>query len=153
MAVFTKLTAIVISAFVLCASTPSARADAVFVTLDGSDKSVKPSDYGYKIDMFTVNRHVIIQIVLTEDATKQFGHGDLALTKDGEAVVETTLGLDDGGAKRGLLKITLDPQAIDGGELTIWSGPINEKPSFPNFGGFRLSIKTLLAHAKEAGGR
>jgi hypothetical protein len=153
MTVFTKLTAVVISAFVLCAVTPSAMADAFLVPLDGSDKTVKPSDFGYKIDMFTVNRRVIIQMVLTEDAAKSFGGGRLALTKDGEAVVETTLGLDDGGAKKGLLKITLDPRAIDGGELVIWSGEIKGQPLLVNFGGFRLSIKTLLAQAKEAEGK
>jgi hypothetical protein len=153
MAGFMKLAAAIASVFGLCAVPPSALADAVLVPLDGSDKTVKPSDFGYRIDTFTVNRHVIIQIVLTEDAAKSFGGGRLALTKDGEAVVETTLGLDEGGAKKGLLKIALDPRAIDGGELVIWSGEIKGQPLLVNFGGFRLSIKTLLAQAKEAGGK
>ena len=111
------------------------------------------SDFGYQIDTFTVNRRVIIQIILTEDAAKSFGSGRLKLTKAGETVVETTLGLDDGGARRGLLKITLDPRAIDGGELVIFSGEIKGQPALTDFGGFRLSIQTLLRGGEEGGGQ
>jgi hypothetical protein len=150
MARFANVVAFVTSVLVLSAVIPIARADAVLIPLDGSDKAVKPSDFGYKIVTFTANRRVIIQIVLTEDAAKSFGSGQLTLTKAGETVVETTLGLDSAGAKKGLLKVTLDPQAIDGGELVIWSGFIQGQPPLKNFGGFRLSIKTLLANAKGA---
>jgi hypothetical protein len=39
---------------------------------------------------------------------------------------------------------------IDGGELILWSADIKGQPGVINFGGFRLSIPTLLAQAKEA---
>jgi hypothetical protein len=151
MAHLAKLAGIVATVFVLHAVTPRVRADAVLIPLDGSGKTIKPSDFGYQIDTFAVNRRVIIQIVLTEDAAKSFGSGRLTLTKAGETVVETTLGLDSAGAKKGLLKVTLDPQVIDGGELVIFSGEIKGQPVLGNFGGFRLSIEALLAQAKKAG--
>jgi hypothetical protein len=139
------------SILVLCALAPRALADAVLIPLDGSDKTVKPSDFGYKINTRTVNRQVIIQILLSEDAAKSFGFGRLRLTKGKKAVVETTLGLDrhaDG--KKGVLTLKLDPEVIDGGELILWSADIKGQPVVINFGGFRLSIQTLLAQAKEA---
>jgi hypothetical protein len=153
MARFAKLPVVVASVLALGALAQNAWADAFLVPLDGSDKTLKPSDFGYKIDTFTVNRRVVIQIVLTEDAARSFGSGQLKLTNAGETVVETTLGLDSAGAKKGLLKVTLDPKAVDGGELVIWSRPIEGQPPLKNFGGFRLSIKMLLAQAKEAEGK
>jgi hypothetical protein len=150
MARWAKLAAVVASVFVLCVQPPCARAEHVFIPLDGSDKAVKPSDFGYKIDTFTVNRQVIIQIVLTGDAAESFGHAWLTLTKTGETVVETTLGMWSHWPNRGLLKMTIDPRAIDGGELLIWSSEIKGKPLVKNVGGFRLSIKRLLTQAKEA---
>jgi hypothetical protein len=145
----TKLLVIAASAFVLGALAPGAMADAFFVPLDGSDGSVRPADFGYAIDVSRGNRRVVIRIVLTGDAAKSFGRGCLTLAREGVPVVETTLGLADGGAKRGLLKITLDPKVITDGELVIWSGEVEGQPSLPNFGGFRLSVKTLLDRAKE----
>jgi hypothetical protein len=150
---FAKLATVVTAVLVLCAVSRRAMADAVLVPLDGSNKTVKPSDFGYDIDVSSTNRRAIIQIVLTKEAAKSFGHGSLKLTKSDETIVETTLGLDYAGDEKGLLKITLDDRAIDGGELIIWSGLIQGQPFLRNFGGFRLSIKTLLDQAHEASGK
>ena len=135
------------------AGTPNVLADAYLVPLDGPDKTVA-SDYGYTINTSTVNRQVVIQISLTEAAFKSFGSGELTLKRGDKTVVETTCGLlrlDHG--KGGILKLTLDPQMIDGGELTIWSAAIKGAPPVKNFGGFRLSIEKLLPQTKAAEGK
>jgi hypothetical protein len=41
--------------------------------------------------------------------------------------------------------LILDPQAIDDGELVIASGAVKGQPRHKDFGGFRFSIKKLLA--------
>jgi hypothetical protein len=154
MAVFMKLAATIASVFLLCAVTSRAMADAVLIPLDGSDKSVKPADFGYQVNMSIVNRQAVIRILLSEDAAKSFGFGRLTLTKGHKAVVETTLGLDrhaDG--KKGVLTLKLDAESIDGGELILWSADIKGQPPVINFGGFRLSIQTVLAQAREAAGK
>jgi hypothetical protein len=154
MAVFIKLAATIASVFLLCVVTSRAMADAVLISLDGSDKSVKPADFGYQINTLMVNRQAVIRILLSEDAAKSFGFGRLTLTKGTKAVVETTLGLDGhADAKKGVLTLKLDPESIDGGELILWSADIKGQPPVHNFGGFRLSIQTLLAQARRAAGK
>jgi hypothetical protein len=68
-------------------------------------------------------------------------------------VVETTLGLDDGGAKKGLLKISFDPRVIDGGELVIWSGEIKGQPLLVNFGGLPALDQDAAGSGKRGSGQ
>jgi hypothetical protein len=82
-----------------------------------------------------VGRRVVIRFTLTKDVAKSFSIARLTLTKGGEAVVETTLGLDrHAGDKKGLLTLTLAPEAIDGGAMVIGSREIKGQPLFLNFG-------------------
>ena len=134
-------------ALVLGSAAP-ALADARLVVIDGSDKTVKPADFGYTIRTIVVGKKVEVYLELSAEAAKAFGHGDLHLTKGGKTVVTTKVTIEKDRAGFGVLKITLDPQAVDGGELTIWSGDIKGAPILDNFGGFRLSIATLLAEPK-----
>jgi len=94
-------------------------------------------------------KRVEIYIELTPDAAKEFGSGELTLTKGGKTVVETLVALAKDDKGKGTLKIALDREAVDGGELLIWSGHIKDAPPVKNFGGFRLSIADLLAGEDE----
>ena len=71
------------------------------------------------------------------------------MKKANKTVVEATVGLVylDGG-KKGLLKLTLDPQVIDGGVLDITSKEIEGQPLVRDFAGFRVSLERLLGQAK-----
>src|SRR5262249_13382027 len=96
MARIAKLPALLPAVLVLCAVTPGARADLHLVALDGSDKTVKPEQFGYKGDMYRSgkgNKCLTIRLVLTEEAARSFRFGQLTLTKGEQTVVETTLGL------------------------------------------------------------
>src|SRR6516165_3841891 len=87
-----KLPALLMSLLVLCAVTPSVRADLHLVALDGSDKTVKPEEYGYKVDMYRSgkgNKCLTIRLVLTEEAARSFRFGRLTLTKGEQTIVET----------------------------------------------------------------
>jgi hypothetical protein len=151
MASFMRLAAVLVSVFVLSALMPSALADANYLPLDGSNKNIKPSDFGYKIKTSTVNGQVVVEISLAAKAVKSFDSAELTLTKGSKTVVEATCGLvrlPDG--KTGIMKLTLNPQVIDGGYLTISSAPIEGVVPARNFAGFRVSIERLLAPAKAA---
>ena len=135
-------------------ATPRARADAYLVPLDGSQPDVKPADFGYQIETQIRGRHVDIYLTLSPAAAKSFGHADLSLSKAGATVLEATLGLERDPDHGGRMKLTLDPQTIDSGELIILSGHIQGEPvsatsTIRNFGGFRISIAKLLADADE----
>ena len=69
----------------------------------------------------------------------------MRLAKGGKTVVETTAGFVDTSTKGKHLMLTLDSKAIDDGELVIASEEVKGQPRFKNFGGFRFSIKKLLA--------
>jgi hypothetical protein len=145
---FMKLAATLLSVFVLSVATPSALADANYLALDASNKNINPSDFGYRIETSTVNRQVVVEISLAEKAVKSFDSAELTLTKGNKTVVEATCGLVRfPGGKAGTMKLTLDPQVIDGGYLTISSAPIEGVVPARNFAGFRLSIEELLALA------
>jgi hypothetical protein len=136
-------------ALVLGSAAP-ALADANLIVIDGSDKNVKPADFGYTVRTIVVGKKVEIYLELTANAAKAFGHGELHLTKGGQTVVEAKVTIQKDQAGTGVLKIALDPRAVDGGELEVWSGHIEGAPPVRNFGGFRLSIATLLAEPKDA---
>ena len=155
MVAFMKFAAVLISVFVLGVATPRALADGFFVPLDGSNKFVPmPSEFGYKIETSTVNGKVVIEITLNEVAVKSFDSAELILRKHTKTAVEATVGLVrlDGG-KRGLLKLTLDPQVFEGGNLDIWSAKIEGQPPIKNFAGFRLDIGRYLPEVKAAHGK
>jgi hypothetical protein len=155
MVAFMKLPAVLISVFVLGVATPGALADAFFVPLDGSNKFVpKPSEFGYKIETSTVNGQVVLEITLNEAAAKSFDSADLILRKHTKTAVEATVGLVrlDGG-KKGLLKLTVDPQVFDGGNLDISSAKIEGQPEIRNFAGFRQDIGRYLPKVKAAQGK
>lgn len=130
----------------LTVTTPAARADAYLVPLTGKDG--KPADYGYTLRTVELGKKKLVFLELTPAAAKAFGHGELNLTKGGRTVVEATVTIVKDAKGNGTLKLTIDPAAIDGGELTIWSAPIEGAPPAPNFGGFRLSVAALLAAPK-----
>ena len=162
MARFVKLVAFVASALLLGVATPSARADMHFIALDGSDTTVKPEEYGYKVDTYRSERGnacVTIRLRLTEEAAKSFRFGRLTLTKGEQTMFATTLGLDDiqKTADNGrILTVTFASDGIDGGELVIFSQEVKGQPinrGWGGVGGFRLSIKTMLAQRKAADGK
>ncbi len=128
-------------------SSSMAFADANLITLGGKDS--KPADFGYSIHRVESGKMVTITLELTPPAAKAFGGGELTLTRDGKTIVETNVALGKDNTGKGTLKFTLDPQAVDGGELLIWSGFIEGAPPIINFGGFRLSIATLLSREVE----
>jgi hypothetical protein len=134
---FMKFAGVLISVFVLGVATPGALADGVLVPLD-----VK---FGYKIETSMVNEQVIIEITLNEAAVKSFDSAVLTLKKGNKTAVETIVGLMrlDGGKKGGVLRLTLDPQVFDGGNLEISSAQIEGQPKIKNFAGFRLDIWSL----------
>ena len=68
---------------------PVASADANLITLTG--KGSKPAEYGYTIRTVESGKKVEIYLELTPDAAKEFGGGELTLTKGGKTVVETTV--------------------------------------------------------------
>jgi antitoxin component YwqK of YwqJK toxin-antitoxin module len=131
----------------LTVTAPAVRADAYLVPLTGKDG--KPADYGYTLRTVEIGKKKLIYLELTPAAAKAFGHGELTLTKGGQTVVEATVAIVKDGKGNGTLKLTIDPAAIDGGELTIWSAPIEGAPLVHNFGGFRLSVAALLETPKE----
>src|SRR5688572_17192450 len=90
---FRKRAAAIITMVALYAVTPQALADAFLVSLDGSDINAKPADFGYTVDLGTVNGQVVLTIFLNEDAAKSFGSAELKLTKGTKVVVESTFGL------------------------------------------------------------
>jgi hypothetical protein len=126
---------------------PAARADAYLVPLTGKDG--KPADYGYTLRTVEVGKKKVVFLELTPAAAKAFGHGELNLTRGGRTVVEATVTIVKDAKGNGTLKLTIDPAAIDGGELTIWSAPIEGAPPVANFGGFLLSVASLLEAPKE----
>src|SRR6266545_1760739 len=136
-----------ILAVTLVLTTQPAMADANLIPL--GRKGSKPAEYGYTIRTVESGKKVEIYIELTPDAAKAFGQGELTLTKGGKTIVEATVTIAKDGKGKGTLKFTLDRQAVDGGELLIWSAPINDAPPIINFGGFRLSIADLLAGEDE----
>ena len=123
-----------------------ASADANLIMLTG--KGSKPAEYGYTIRTVESGKKVEIYLELTPDAAKAFGQGELT-TKGGKTIVEATVTIAKDGKGKGTLKLTLDRQAVDGGELLIWSAPIKDAPPTINFGGFRLSIADLLVGEDE----
>jgi antitoxin component YwqK of YwqJK toxin-antitoxin module len=131
----------------LTVTAPAARADAYLVPLTGKDG--KPADYGYTLRTVEVGKKKLVFLELTPAAAKAFGHGEMNLTKGGRTVVEATVAIVKDAKGNGTLKLTIDPAAIDGGELTIWSAPIEGAPPVHNFGGFRLSVAALLEAPKE----
>jgi hypothetical protein len=150
MAAFMKFAAVLLSVIVLGWATPGALADGFFVPLDGSNKFVpKPSEFGYKIETSTVNGHVVIEITLNEAAAKSFDSANLILRKHTKTAMEAMVGLVrlDGG-KKGLLKLTVDPQVFDGGNLDISSAQIEGQPEISNFAGFRLDVGRYLPQVK-----
>jgi hypothetical protein len=122
-------------------------ADANLVTL--GPKGRLPSQYGYSVRTVEHGKKVTVYIELTPPAAKAFGRGEMTLTKGGQTVVEATVTIEKDGKGKGMLKLTLDPNAIDGGDLTIWSGHIDGAPLVANFGGFRLSVADLLRWEEE----
>jgi hypothetical protein len=148
---FSRSTAMIRTGLLLAAAltvtAPTARADAYLVPLTGKDG--KPADYGYTLRTVEVGKKKIVSLELTPAAAKAFGHGELNLTKGGRTVVEATVAIVKDAKGNGTLKLTIDPAAIDGGELVIWSAPIEGAPPVRNFGGFRLSVAALLEAPKE----
>jgi hypothetical protein len=132
---------------ILVLTSPMAFADANLIPLGGKDS--KPGDYGYSIRTTKGIGTVTITFDLTPPAAKAFGVGELTLTKGGRTVVGTTVTLVKADTGKGTLQLTLDPQAVDGGELLIWSGYIEGAPPAINFGGFRLSIADLLSATED----
>ena len=115
-----------------------------FVTIDGSDKNVKPGAFGYRIESATADGRVTVRIILNEEAVRSFGDAQLHLTKDGKTVLKTTLALQRAADNRsGTLELTLDKGTSEG-ELLLRSQPIAAAPAVKDFGGFRLSVKHLL---------
>jgi hypothetical protein len=135
------------TALILTLVVSVARADAFLVPLDSPD--ARPADFGYTIRVVPGPKLVTVYLDLTPAAAKAFGNGDLTLTHGRQPVVEATVAIKKDGAGKGTLKLTLDPAVIDGGELVIWSAPIDGQPPLINFGGFRLSIAALLQRARE----
>jgi hypothetical protein len=134
--------------------TSVAGADERLVPLDGSDALLKPSNFGYQFNKITDGSRVHLYFTLNEEAAKSFRGARLRLAKGGMTVVETAAGFVDtifgrgrysAGTKGKLLMLTLDAQAIDDGELVIASEEVQGQPRFKDFGGFRFSIKKLLA--------
>jgi hypothetical protein len=140
-----------ILAVALAFTAESAMADANLILLTG--KGSKPAEYGYTIRTVEAGKKVEIYLELTPDAAKAFGQGELTLTKGGKTIVEATVTIAKDGKGKGTLKLTLDRQAVDGGELLLWSAPINDAPPVHNFGGFRLSIADLLVGKTRTGPR
>jgi hypothetical protein len=128
---------------ILVFSSSAAFADANLIVL--SDKDNKPADFGYSIRSAKAGKTVTITLDLTPAAAKAFGSGELTLTRGGKTIVEATIAMVKDGTGKGTLKLTLDSEAVDGGELLIWSGYIEGAPPTINFGGFRIMIATLMA--------
>lgn len=128
----------------LIVSAPSARADAYLVPLTGK----VAANYGYTVRTVESGKKRLIFLELTSAAAKEFGRGELTLTKGGQTVIEATVTITKDAKGNGVLKLTIDPTAIDGGELTIWSAPIDGAPLVKNFGGFRLSIADVLTNSE-----
>lgn len=124
-----------------------ALADANLISLTG--KGSKPAEFGYSVRTVEAGKRVEIYLELTPDAAKEFGSGELTLTKSGKTVVETSVALTKDEKGKGTLKIAFDREAVDGGELIIWSGHIKDAPPVANFGGFRFSIADLLAREED----
>lgn len=140
-----RLATVITTMVVLYAATPRALADANFVPLDGPFASA----CGYKIETSRVNSQVVIQISLNKEAVKSFAYAELTLKKGYKTLAETIVGLVRfNGGKSGVVKLTLDPQVFDGGELTINSMEIKDKAMPKNFAGFRLSLEKFLAQPK-----
>jgi hypothetical protein len=90
-----------------------------------------------------------INLNLYPAAAKHFGRADLNLSKSGAIVA--IFGLDRGPDQGGHMRLTLDAEAVDGGELLIWSDWIEGRPANQSFGGFRISIAQLMQNAKRLG--
>jgi hypothetical protein len=142
-----------VALFMLWVISSVARADERLVPLDGSDTVLKPSDFGYQINKLTHGGQVHLYFTLNEEAAKSFRGARLRLAKGGKTVVETTAGFADtiigrgrysAGSRGKHLMLTLDPRAIDDGELVIVSGEVKGQPRVKDFGGFRFSMKKLL---------
>jgi len=147
-----KLVSVLLSVFVLCVVAERTCADAFLVPLDGSNKFVpKPAEFGYKVDRYNVGGQVVIEISLNEASVKGFSSAEFILRKGDKTAVESIVGLVriDGG-KKGLLKLIIDPKLIDGGNLDIWSAPIDGQPPIRNFGGFRFDIGRLMSPPEAA---
>jgi hypothetical protein len=128
----------------LCAS---ARGDAWFVTLDGSNGFNKPADFGYKIETLIVGKKATVTLRLNAAALKAFGSARIGLRFRGRQVLYAPLKLErTRGGKGGVIKIVLDRTTVDEGHITIVSREIEGQPSRPNFGGFRLFIQNLLKY-------
>ena len=116
------------------------RADAVLVSLTPE----AGAKYGYSVRTVEAGKKKLVYLELSPAAVKSFGHGDLTLTKSGQTMVEATVTIVKDAKGNGTLKLAIDPAAVDGGELTISSSPIEGVPLVKNFGGFRLSISDIL---------
>jgi hypothetical protein len=134
-------------AAVLALTAQTAMADANLVVLTG--KGAKPSTFGYAFRAVEHGKKVTVYLELTPAAAKAFGHGELHLMKGGQTVLETTVTISKDAKGNGILKLTIDPHAVNGGELVIWSGHIDGAPAVVNFGGFRISIADLMAATGE----
>jgi hypothetical protein len=160
MARFEKLLAFVVAVLAWGEVASQARADLHFIPLDGSDGTVKPEEYGYQVDAYRSGRGngcVTIRLILTEAAARSFRFGRLTLTKGEQTMMESTLGLEGiqrTSDNRRLLTVTFAAEVIDDGELLIWSDEIQGQPvrrtGWGGFGGFRLSIRTMLGQLKAA---
>ena len=145
---FTNLAATVAAIIALVGNSPSARGDAYHVPLDGSDKTVRAEEFGYRIEVATTDRITTVKIVLTAAAAKSFSDGRLRLTRGDNEVMSSVVGLKPRtGTEGGVLELKLDTRFFDDGERMLWSAPIPGQPLTRNIEGFRLSIKTLHASA------
>jgi ankyrin repeat protein len=143
-----------ISALLLClAFAPSVFADARLVPLDGSEKGIKPADFGYEIKLGRSGEDVMIHILLNPEAAKKFSHANLKLTS-GESPagrLEATLGLEPDADQGGRMRLAFRSGMLDDGELILWSEPFERPPAIGRFAGFRISIGTLLENAAPDG--
>lgn len=121
-------------------------ADANFVPLDGADKEAV---HGYRLLVTGTDRRDI-SLELTPAAAKAFLHGDLVLTRSGKAVAATVVGLRKDKHGGGTFFLMIDPRAVDGGELYLWSKPIDGEPAVKDFAGFRLDLAPLLVRSPAA---
>jgi hypothetical protein len=145
---------IALSALLLClALAPSVLADGFLVPLDGSDKSIKPADFGYEIKVGRSGEDVMIHILLNPEAAKKLSHADLKLTRSANPAghLETTLGLERDGDQGGRMRLIFRSGMVDDGELILWSEPIERQPAIGRFAGFRISMGTLLANTATDG--
>jgi WD40 repeat protein len=142
-----------LSALLLClAPSPSVLADGCLVPLDGSEKSIKPADFGYEIKVGRSGEDVMIHVLLNPEAARKFNHADLKLTSSANPAgrLEATLGLERDADEGGRIRLVFRSGMVDDGELILWSDPFEQLPVIDRFGGFRISVGTLLANlAKE----